>query len=579
MPSALALLRELRTLRGAFGPEAARRKCDIFAAFHPMVIRSASRLIELHAAACFFCAFPDSAAVYRAAHAVLAAWADRQHRLKRSRRESMLNTGMAGTRVYYEFSYDTLCQLDDRFPGALEINWDEYESPEKLDAILIHMIGRAEEHAFEEELGEVSTQEWMAIAKGNRAESDLTWLLRQTRRSKPLCTLAPDLFDEAEVPVVWRIGDTPAATTNNALDVGRTVYRSNMRKPPKRTKREIATPLRGIRRLGERRGRAMIDVAVAALAARQREVYAMTRANPREVYLAPLGEGTHAAIIGVKPAQRLHLEGNYGFVILANGRPVGYGGISPLFRQGNTGINIFPEYRGAEAAYLFVQLLRAFHMLFGTTRFLANPYQFGRGNAEAIQSGAFWFYYKLGFRPVDGDALRLAQRESRKILSRRGYRTDAVTLRRLAKSDLHLTLRHSKKSEYFQERWLTACAIGATAAIAAQPGRDRASQMRRVVRRVTRSLGVRGLSSWSANHRRALYRLAPTVALIRDLDQWTRAEKRALVEIIRAKADPAERAYVLLLGKHPRLRASLAKFCKHATAQGSADTPETAARL
>ncbi|MFO1316643.1 MAG: hypothetical protein U1F58_13655 [Burkholderiales bacterium] len=47
-----------------------------------------------------------------------------------------------------------------------------------------------------------------------------------------------------------------------------------------------------------------------------------------------------------------------------------------------------------------LRILRAFHTLYGSGRFVVNPYQFGAGNAEAIASGAFWFYYRLGFRPA-----------------------------------------------------------------------------------------------------------------------------------------------------------------------------------
>ena len=106
------------------------------------------------------------------------------------------------------------------------------------------------------------------------------------------------------------------------------------------------------------------------------------------------------ALIGVLPAQRLLLEANYGYVLLSNGVPIGYGGVSPLFRQANTGINVFDPFRGSEATYLWAQTLRAFRSLFGVRRFIINGYQFGAGNAEAIASGAYWFYYRLGFRPT-----------------------------------------------------------------------------------------------------------------------------------------------------------------------------------
>jgi hypothetical protein len=38
--------------------------------------------------------------------------------------------------------------------------------------------------------------------------------------------------------------------------------------------------------------------------------------------------------------------------------------------------------------------------LLGVEVFSLDPYQIGHENEEGIESGAFWFYRKLGFRPV-----------------------------------------------------------------------------------------------------------------------------------------------------------------------------------
>jgi len=63
--------------------------------------------------------------------------------------------------------------------------------------------------------------------------------------------------------------------------------------------------------------------------------------------------------------------------------------------------------------------------------FTIDPYQLGLGNDEAIESGAFWFYRKLGFRPMDPAIERLARAEEK-----RGRRSSAATLRKLAASAL-----------------------------------------------------------------------------------------------------------------------------------------------
>jgi hypothetical protein len=70
--------------------------------------------------------------------------------------------------------------------------------------------------------------------------------------------------------------------------------------------------------------------------------------------------------------------------------------------------------------------------LLGVTLFTVDPYQLGLHNEEAIESGAFWFYRKLGFRPVDADVAKLLATEEKRLRSNPDYRTPARTLRRLA---------------------------------------------------------------------------------------------------------------------------------------------------
>ena len=188
----------------------------------------------------------------------------------------------------------------------------------------------------------------------------------------------------------------------------------------------------------------------------------MTYPNLDEIYWCDLGEGVALAVIGIARDQRLTLETNTGYLLFANGVPIGYGGVTPLFRQANTGINIFDPFRGAEAAYLWTQMLRAFHTLYGSRRFVINAYQFGAGNAEAIQSGAFWFYYRLGFRPAqmrDAQArgARSAAHGVRSPLSQRRAHAEGARGRRFVPRPARL-----RPDDYFDEALLPQ--VGACAA-------------------------------------------------------------------------------------------------------------------
>jgi hypothetical protein len=53
---------------------------------------------------------------------------------------------------------------------------------------------------------------------------------------------------------------------------------------------------------------------------------------------------------------------------------------------------------------------------------------------------------------------------------------------------------------------------------------------------------------------------AVTLSLIEDLSEWSNAEKRALLKIIRAKAASDESSYLKLMQKHARLRSALIRI-------------------
>jgi hypothetical protein len=316
----------------------------------------------------------------------------------------------------------------------------------------------------------------------------------------------------------------------------------------------------GIVRLDRRRARAAWNAVQGAMLARTREVHAMRHANLDEIYLAPLGAGVQLVVLGVQPSERLALEANYGYMIFANGMPLGYGGFTPLFRQANTGVNVFEEYRHSEASFLYAQVLRVAHSLFGCTHFLVNPYQFGQDNDEALDSGAFWFYYRLGFRPVEPRVRALARAEYARV---RAGRTSALrTLTRLASSDMHLALPGAHGDELFAEDWLGPLARGAMQRIAAQGGGGRPRALRALAAQLLERLRLRVGQDWSPAEREALHGLAPTFVQIDDLERWPLPARRDLLALIRAKGARAEREFAVRMARHDRLRRGLAAAAK-----------------
>jgi hypothetical protein len=241
--------------------------------------------------------------------------------------------------------------------------------------------------------------------------------------------------------------------------------------------------------------------------------------------------------------------------------PIGYGGTSVLFKQANTGINIFDEYRGSEAAWLWVQVMRVFHTLCRCNRFIANPYQFGGDNDEALQSGAFWFYYRLGYRPVDVAVRKLARHEVDKIEKRKGYRSPITVLRRLAKCDMHLVLSGARHSELFDESWIESCSLLATREIAKTGELSRKKALRAVARRIMQDLGLRSIESWTRQEQQTFVHFCPLIAAA-EPGHWTAREKKALIKLMRAKGGQSEINYARGLREHKRLFLELKKKCR-----------------
>jgi hypothetical protein len=80
------------------------------------------------------------------------------------------------------------------------------------------------------------------------------------------------------------------------------------------------------------------------------------------------------------------------------------------------GFNTFYTYRQGETAWIYAQALRCLRALTAAKCISIYPYQIGQNNDEAIDSGAFWFYRKLGFRPGRADLQKLCERKKKKSL-------------------------------------------------------------------------------------------------------------------------------------------------------------------
>jgi hypothetical protein len=151
---------------------------------------------------------------------------------------------------------------------------------------------------------------------------------------------------------------------------------------------------------------------------------------------AELGRGVDLFFFGVPAAWRLPARAYLCGMFFKYDVPVGYIEGLSLFERMEVGFNLYYTFRDGETAWLYARLLKFCRQRLAVTCFSIDPYQLGHENDEAIESGAFWFYRKLGFHPVSEEAVRLTQREEQRIAATAGYRTSPAILRRLARTPL-----------------------------------------------------------------------------------------------------------------------------------------------
>jgi hypothetical protein len=310
------------------------------------------------------------------------------------------------------------------------------------------------------------------------------------------------------------------------------------------------------RRASPALARELIETARGAMATRSRELHAFSYPNPDDVLVGEMGRGVRGVLIGLEPAFRLPFEGYYAFLIVKNGVPVGYGGGWCLFETLEFGFNVFESFRQGESAWILGQVLRAYHRVFRMRTVVVDPYQLGAGNLEALRSGAFYFYQRLGFRPRDGVVLKVLAGELAKIARDRRYRSPLAVLRRLAREEAYLTLPGGSPEPEHRVRARDLAAL-VTQDVARRHRGDREAATREAVGRVGRALGARGWAAWPDAEREAFRRWALVVGQIPDLARWPGADRARLVRLIRAKGGRGEGPYVRQLLAHARLGRSL----------------------
>ena len=536
LPSASALVGQLERSRRSFDAAAVAATSTALEDLSRLDAVPPQLLRRLHDVLLFIAAHPPDAQVHDRAERELARIAAHVGRLGRRGEALVENSGLPGSTLATTFSLALTGRLTARHAddiALLSVDGDH----DFVMAALATALDPMEQEALSEEALPWSL--WLARYAGSEARRRLHWLVRIAAATPASAPLRESMFAACRVFVRWRLRGAATLATGR---IGRAplFFHTALERVPALRARDLAAPVTRVA-MSKRERAALTATAQDVLATLLRETDPITYAATAETERHDLGRGLQIALFFMQPGHKLALETYACYLLFKNGIPVAYGGGWSLGPQCRFGVNVLPPFRGGESTLLVAALLRVYAQRFAARVFAVEPYQIGKGNADGIRSASFWFYYRLGFRPVQEELAALAAREHARLAS--GTRTAVPLLRALAESLLVFRIDPRDRWSYVAP---AALGLAVTRHVETRYAGDRELARRSALSALARSLprGARlppGLAGW---------------ALLLDAGGgtagWSADDIRALVGLARRKPI-AEADFACRLEDHTRL--------------------------
>ncbi len=552
------LLNQLEEAKRRFNDEGPTQTLKLLEKLSQSHFQDAGSLIRFHEILLFIRAYPARNDILKQAEAILNSFVGRVQKLRDADADMAQFwdaefSGIVGTEISAVFSYKVARWLAWRFPSAVEIDWEAYQRKDRLGMVLPRLIPLLDEDSSVE--ANVPYRDWLGAAKGKRRD-DLAWIMRSFDEMEMSERAKAELYDSLDLPIWWRIENSAYSRTHLRLTTKK--YFTHTAPLIKRSDVSIveafASKALRLQKLSLKPGERAIELARAASVARYRELFGFTHGDASQVTKAELGRGVEMFIYELAPEWRLPLRAYHAGMIFKNRVPIGYVETLSLFERSEVGFNLYYTFREGETAWLYVQLLKLFHQLLGVSYFSIDPYQIGFHNEEAIESGAFWFYRKMGFRPTRKEIQLIVEAEEKKLATRQEYRTPARTLRKIAEG--HIVFELGKEQSPWDGFQIREVGLGVQRRMAEDFDSSAKEMKAEAMKKLARVLNLND-DSLNCSERRQLENFAVVFNQISDLQQWTKAEKRLAAQIVKAKMRASETEYLSLLQRHQRLREAI----------------------
>lgn len=432
-------LNSLKKIAGRYDEEARLLKTGLLNTLSGLALPSGKYLFQYHDILLFFCAYPNHAHLLKLSEKELRRIAVHVKHSPATKRSLNVNEGLPYTDTVTRFSPDLLSWL----LLQKDINAIFDSMPEPSLPINEVMIVTLPTLLKEETTAGLDFEGLMEVLHVKPPQY-ISFLLAQLEQLEPLVR---DIIMEHMDVFVRLVPKNPEySRAFNRIPVQPVYFQQELLKKFDHLQL-INEPIPGPLVMSKQDLQHLIKVIKYAMPLTQREIDTASYLDEDSVRLFQLERGVMVAIHAMIPQRQLPLESSVGFTLFKNGIPVSYGGTWIFGPRARFGLNIFDAFRGGESGYTLCQLLRVFRQVFRISYFEVESYMFGYANPEGISTGAFWFYYRYGFRPVDKQLFRFAEQEHSKIRTRKNYRSTDKTLIRFTQSNIALNLGNSVSTD------------------------------------------------------------------------------------------------------------------------------------
>jgi hypothetical protein len=556
-------LRRLDSIKDDYSAESATKKLDLLQQLGRRRLPRSKEVYDLHELLTFLYAYPDNRRVRSLVEQMLNRFSQRSD-LRRFADE-LADSGIEGTPIYYSFFWATALWLERNWPGCLTIDWDNFEHGDRMWGVLYPLLPFPESLALDE--ANLEPRELIDYLK-HPDETDAGFLVRRFAQSLGDDGTRETVYEDLEIHCQLSPGSGTPTRTGARYRPSPVVFQT---RPLDRSRPDLKQaclePPSAVRPVAPREGRKLIEMARTAMVTRSRDLYAFQNGDENDVRMIEFGDGLQFAAIGMRPEYRLMLDTVYGFLTLKNGIPIGYVLTRSYFNSTEVAYNVFDTFRGGESARNYGRILAMTRQLFGADVFTVEPYQMGHENPEGLKSGAWWFYYKLAFRPLDPGVKRLLRRELARMKRNPRYRSSVTTLNELSSKNMFLFLGRPRR-DVRGIISLENIGLAVSRYLAQRFGADRERAMKVCDKEARHLLGVRFFRGFSKGERLAWTRWSPLILTLPGVETWSAEEKRALATVARAKGGKRETEYLRLFDAHRKLRQALLELAKRTCKPG-----------